>query len=83
MAENILLQRLLKASGLVGLPSEKVIPLLLISHPKASFSFAASRSVDIRTKTQEQRNYTQRFRLYSYMIPTKFGPETAIERWMH
>ena len=62
--------------GNIIMSCAKVIPLLLTSHPNASFSFAASRSVDIKTKTQEQRDHTQRFRLYSYMIPLKFGPGT-------
>ena len=53
-----------------------VIPLLLQTYPQGSFCFAASRSVDVRNNTIEDYGQTQRFRLYEYMIPLKFGPIT-------
>jgi hypothetical protein len=54
----------------------KVIPMILQDHPTASFSFAASRSVDFKNKSIEDYGQTQRFRLYEYMIPLKFGTNT-------
>jgi hypothetical protein len=54
----------------------KVIPLLLHAHPKSSFCFAASRSVDFKNNSIEDYGRTQRFRLYQYMIPLKFGTIT-------
>lgn len=62
--------------GNVIMSCAKVIPLLLKTHPKASFCFAASRSVDFQNKTIEDYGQTQRFRLYQYMIPLKFGLKT-------
>lgn len=62
--------------GNVIMSCAKVIPQLLTDYPTVSFAFAASSSIDSRAKRQEQRGQTQRFRLYSYMIPKKFGEET-------
>ncbi len=52
----------------------KVIPLLLQQYPNASF--AASRSVDTYNKMIEDYRRTQRYALYCYMIPLKFGTVT-------
>lgn len=51
----------------------KVIPQLLVTKPNASFCFAAARSVDFKNKTIEDYRRTQRYNLYCYMIPQKFG----------
>lgn len=59
--------------GNIIMSCAKVIPLLLKTHPAASFCFAASRTVDVRNNTIEDYGQTQRFRLYQYMIPLKFG----------
>ncbi len=44
-------------------------------YPKASFAFAASPSIDSKGRI-EPAGTTQRFRLYCYMIPLKFGTVT-------
>lgn len=59
--------------GNVIMSCAKVIPLLLKKHPRVSFCFAASRSIDKNNNTIEDYAQTQRFRLYQYMIPIKFG----------
>lgn len=59
--------------GNVIMSCAKVIPLLLKEYPDASFAFAASRSVDNKTKTMEDYRLTQRYKIYCYMIPLKFG----------
>jgi hypothetical protein len=64
--------------GNIIMSCAKVIPLLLQMHPTASFSFAASRSVDFKNNSIEDYGQTQRFRLYQYMIPLKFGTKTFI-----
>ncbi|MBO9570832.1 MAG: hypothetical protein J7497_01270 [Chitinophagaceae bacterium] len=53
-----------------------VIPLLLQQFANASFAFAAARSVDFRNKLIENIECTQRYKLYAYMIPVKFGELT-------
>lgn len=62
--------------GNIIMSCAKVIPLLLKTHPLGSFCFAASRSVDVQNNTIEDFGQTQRFRLYQYMIPLKFGSVT-------
>jgi hypothetical protein len=62
--------------GNIIMSCAKVIPLLLTTNPSASFCFAASRSIDTRNSTIEDYGQTQRFRLYQYMIPLKFGAIT-------
>lgn len=62
--------------GNIIMSCAKVIPLLLQTHPQGSFCFAASRSVDVRNNSIEDYGQTQRFRLYQYMIPLKFGTVT-------
>ncbi len=53
-----------------------VIPLLLKNYPHASFCFAAARSVDKKNKTIEDYRLTQRYKLYCYFMPLKFGDVT-------
>ena len=53
----------------------KVIPLILKDFPNASFAFAAARSVD-RNLRMEEITSTQRYRIYCYIIPIKFGHVT-------
>lgn len=62
--------------GNIIMSCAKVIPLLLRNYPLASFCFAASRSVDFKNNTIENYRQTQRFKLYCYMIPLKFGSLT-------
>lgn len=62
--------------GNIIMSCARVIPLLLDTHPHGCFCFAASRSVDFRNNTIEDYGQTQRFRLYQYMIPLKFGSIT-------
>ncbi|GGH82197.1 hypothetical protein HNQ91_005744 [Filimonas zeae] len=62
--------------GNIIMSCAKVIPLLLGDYPRASFSFAASRSIDSSNNTIEDAPDTQRFRMYKYMIPIKFGFRT-------
>ena len=54
----------------------KVIPLLLKHYPTASFVFAASRSIDFKSKKAESYVYNQRFRVYKYIVAQKIGGET-------
>lgn len=61
--------------GNIIMSCARLIPLLLESYPVASFAFAASPSVDSKGR-KEPINMTQRYRLYCYMIPRKFGGET-------
>lgn len=62
--------------GNIIMSCAKLIPVLLKAFPAASFSFAASRSVDTQSLSVEDLGKTQRYRLYSYMIPLKFGHRT-------
>lgn len=61
--------------GNVIMSCAKVIPMLLVDFPQASFAFAASPSIDRKGRI-EPAGTTQRFRLYCYMIPLKFGTVT-------
>ena len=54
----------------------KVIPLLLNDYPKASFGFIGSRTVDEISQKVESFINNQRFRIYSQLIPLKFGEKT-------
>jgi hypothetical protein len=65
-----------KDVGNIIMSCAKVIPLLLGKYPLASFSFAASRSVDLANRTIEDYKMTQRYILYCYMIRVKFGSVT-------
>ncbi len=62
--------------GNIMMSCAKVIPILLKLNMTASFGFAASRSIDNLNKTIEYYSQTQRYRLYRYMIPLKFGHVT-------
>ena len=62
--------------GNIIMSCAKVIPLLLQQFPAASFAFAASRSVDRHNQLMEVAEQTQRYKLYCYMIPVKFGTQT-------
>lgn len=54
----------------------KVVPMLLSSHPEASFGFVASRTVDIPSKKVEQLRRTQRYNTYTYIVSQKIGDKT-------
>lgn len=54
----------------------KVIPLLLIDYPEASFGFIGSRTVDEISQKVESFINNQRFRIYRQLIPLKFGEKT-------
>jgi hypothetical protein len=54
----------------------KVIPLLLINFPNASFGFMGARSVDFKSLKTEQYFANQRYRIYSYIAPLKIGAST-------
>jgi hypothetical protein len=62
--------------GNIIMSCAKVIPLLLDSFGHASFCFAASSSVNRKNIPIEEIQQTQRFRLYEYLIPLKFGKIT-------
>lgn len=62
--------------GNIIMSCARVIPLLLQKFPDASFAFAAARSVDFRNKLIESIECTQRYKLYAYMMPVKFGELT-------
>lgn len=62
--------------GNIIISCAKVIPLLLEQYPTASFAFAASRSVDVGNRIIEDFQQNQRYKLYCYMIPIKFGEKT-------
>jgi hypothetical protein len=62
--------------GNILMSCASVVPILLQEYPTSSFTFAASRSVDLKNKMIEGLDHTQRFRLYSYLIPLKFGDIT-------
>lgn len=54
----------------------KIIPLLLLEYPNASFAFGASSSVDSKNNLQEPHVENQRFAVYKYLVSCKFGPIT-------
>lgn len=54
----------------------KVIPLLLEIHPRASFGFAASRTVDSKNKLVEGREMNQRFKTYTNVALRTIGDKT-------
>lgn len=62
--------------GNIMMTCVKVVPILLKQYPIASFCLAASRSVDLEYETEENYTMSQRYKLYCYMIPKKFGFET-------
>ena len=51
----------------------KIVPVLLLHFPNASFGFASARTVDIASKKAESFKNNQRFRIYRQLIPLKFG----------
>jgi hypothetical protein len=53
----------------------KVIPLLLNNYPQASLVYR-SRTVDEISRKVESFINNQRFRIYSQLIPLKFGEKT-------
>lgn len=53
-----------------------VIPIVLNNFPNVSFVFAASRSVGANNKPLEGYSLTQRFKLYAYLMPLRFGSAT-------
>ena len=56
--------------------SASVIPSLLEEFPRVSFAFAAARSVGNKNKPLEGYELTQRFKLYAYLMPLRFGSAT-------
>ena len=54
----------------------KLIPILLKNYPDASFGFIASRSIDEISQKVESYINNQRFRIYSDLVPLKFGEKT-------
>lgn len=54
----------------------KVIPLLLLQYPNASFGFGAASSVDRKNKSVESHIENQRFGIYKKIVSEKFGPIT-------
>ena len=54
----------------------KVVPLLLVDYPHASFAFAGSRSIDKVSNKIEGYFQTQRFKIYSAFSARFFGRET-------
>lgn len=62
--------------GNVLMSCANVIPLLLAEFPSASFTIMASRSVDKHNKWTEPVGNNQRYRLYEYIVPLKFGTAT-------
>lgn len=51
----------------------RVVPVLLLQFPNASFGFASARTVDNTSKKVESFKNNQRFRIYRRLIPLKFG----------
>ena len=54
----------------------KIIPILLQNYPTASFGFIGSRTVDESSKKAEAYSNNQRFKIYRYIVSTKFGNQT-------
>jgi hypothetical protein len=54
----------------------KVVPLLLVDYPNASFAFAGSRSIDKVSNKIESYYQTQRFVIYRDFAARFFGVET-------
>ncbi len=54
----------------------KVIPIILKKYPNASFGFIGSRSYDRKSKTLENYEKTQRFRVYKHIVVQTIGNET-------
>lgn len=51
----------------------KVVPILLKTHPTASFGFFGARTFDQASKRIEPSLKTQRFRIYKHLVHLKFG----------
>ena len=54
----------------------RVVPILLQKYPTASFGLIGSRTVDDNSKKVENYSNNQRFKIYKYLISTKFGIQT-------
>jgi len=54
----------------------KVISLILIEYPDASFGFIGARTIDPISNRVEDFENTQRFRVYSKMVESTIGDET-------
>jgi hypothetical protein len=55
----------------------KLVPLLLDIHPKASFGFVDSRTLDRPSRKVENYNNNQRFRIYKYIAGATLGTQTS------
>lgn len=53
-----------------------VVPILLAQHPKASFGFIGSRTVDKASQRVEGHQNTQRYRIYKKLVKEKIGELT-------
>jgi hypothetical protein len=51
----------------------KVVPLLLSAYPHSSFGFTASRTIDFKSKTTEDLNKNQRYKVYSRLVENTIG----------
>lgn len=54
----------------------KVVPLILLSIPDASFAFSAARSIDVKTGRIEKGWETQRYKTWVYIVSKKLGDIT-------
>lgn len=62
--------------GNIMATTASVIPHLLNQFPNVSFAFAAARSVGFKNKPLEGYQSNQRFKLYAYLFPLRFGSAT-------
>ncbi len=62
--------------GNILITCAKVVPLLLVKYPTASFGFCGARTVDLESRTFKNYINNQRFRLYKKIISMKFGAVT-------
>ncbi len=62
--------------GNIFISCAKVVPLLLLEYPTASFGFCGARTVDFKSKKVENYINNQRFRIYKNIVSMKFGTKT-------
>jgi hypothetical protein len=62
--------------GNIFISCAKVVPLLLLDYPNASFGFCGARTVDFKSKKVENYINNQRFRIYKNIVSMKFGTMT-------
>jgi hypothetical protein len=56
----------------------KIIPVLLMEYPTASFAFAGARSIDLKSKKVEGYQLNQRFRIYRSFVSDLVGSKTFV-----